>query len=145
MYAELARYLAPGSDAITDPAYEMYHGLIPLAVAKQLSQPGQQSASLQGTCSQSFLEGQQAGLMQTAGLPRPEPPTNAKAKFLTFFCVYIEPGVCGAAQVYFVSWFLTGTPQSLMQIHLATDACLLSNLAYLGPLTKLLFAQLPSG
>lgn len=79
MFLELGRYLAPGSDAITDPAYEMYHGLIPLLVAKQLSQPGQQSTNLQGTCSQSFLEGQQAGAVQTAGLPRPDPPTNAKA------------------------------------------------------------------
>ena len=82
MYAELGRYLAPGSDAITDPAYEAYHGLIPLTVAKQLSQPGQQRASLQGSCSQSFLEGQEAGVMQAAGLPRTDPPANAKVAVL---------------------------------------------------------------
>ena len=78
IYAELGRYLAPGSDALTDPAFEAYHGLVPLAVSKQLCQPGQQKADLQGSCSQSFLEGQQAGVMQTAGLPRPDPPANAK-------------------------------------------------------------------
>lgn len=78
IYAELGRFLAPGSDALTDPAFEAYHGLIPLAVAKQLCEPGQQSVSLQGSCSQSFLEAQQGGVMQTAGLPRPDSPANAK-------------------------------------------------------------------
>ena len=78
MYAEIARCLAAGSDSITDPAYEVYHALFPLAAAKQLSEPGQKTAKLQGACKQSFLEGQQAGVLQAAGLPRPDPPANPK-------------------------------------------------------------------
>lgn len=80
IYAEIARCLAAGSDSVTDPAYEVYHALFPLAAAKQLSEPGQTTAKLQGACKQSFLEGQQAGVVQTAGLPRPDPPTNPKVR-----------------------------------------------------------------
>ncbi|KAA6417329.1 MAG: tetratricopeptide repeat 18, partial [Trebouxia sp. A1-2] len=80
LYLELARFLAPGTDTLTDPAFEAYHGLAAVPVAAQLSEPGQKVANLQAVVSMSYLEGQQAGSLAHPGLPRPDPPANPKAK-----------------------------------------------------------------
>ncbi len=78
LYLELARFLAPGTDTLVDPAFEAYHGLAAVPVAAQLSEPGQKVASLQAVVSMSYLEGQQAGSLAQPGLPRPDPPANPK-------------------------------------------------------------------
>ncbi len=78
LYLELARFLGPGTDALTDPAFEAYHGLAAVPVAAQLSEPGQKVANLQAVVSMSYLEGQQAGSLAQPGLPRPDPPANPK-------------------------------------------------------------------
>ena len=78
VYLELARYLAPGTDTLIDPAFEVYHGLAAVPVAAQLSEPGQKVANLQAVISMSYLEGQQAGSLVQPGLPRPDPSANAK-------------------------------------------------------------------
>ena len=78
MYLELARYLAPGTDTLTDPAFETYHGVAAIQMASHLSEPGQTEANLKAVVIMSYLEAQQAGTLPQPGLPRPDPPTNAK-------------------------------------------------------------------
>ena len=78
LYLELARYLAPGTDTLTDPAFEAYHGLAAVPVADQLSEPGRTAATLQGVVTLAYLAGQQAGALPQPGLPSPDPPANAK-------------------------------------------------------------------
>ena len=51
---ELARFLAPGSDTLTDPAYEAYHGLASVPVAAQLAEPGQKVATFEAVVSMPF-------------------------------------------------------------------------------------------
>lgn len=80
MYLELARYLAPGTDTLTDPAFEVYHGVAAIPVPEQLSEPGQTQANLQAVVSMAYLEAQQAGTLPQPGLPRPDPPANPKAR-----------------------------------------------------------------
>ncbi|KAL3133579.1 hypothetical protein ABBQ38_007426 [Trebouxia sp. C0009 RCD-2024] len=82
VYLELARYLAPGTDTLTDPAFEVYHGVAALAVPEQLSEPGQTKADLQAVVTMAYLEAQQAGTLPQPGLPRPDPPANPKARQL---------------------------------------------------------------
>ena len=78
LYLELARYIAAGTDTLTDPAFEVYHGLAAVPVAEQLSMPGQMVANLQAVVSMAYLQAQQAGTLSQPGLLRPDPPTNAK-------------------------------------------------------------------
>lgn len=82
MYLELARFLAPGTDTLTDPAFEAYHGLAAVPVAAQLSEPGQKVAELQAVVTMSYLEGQQAGTLTQPALPPPDPPANPKVTCL---------------------------------------------------------------
>eukprot|EP00891_Asterochloris_glomerata_P001607 jgi/Astpho2/1607/fgenesh1_pg.00028_%23_15_t len=42
---ELGRYLTPGTDALTDPAYEAYHGIAEASVGKLLAEPGRTSVA----------------------------------------------------------------------------------------------------
>ena len=78
LHLELARYLAPGTDTLTDPAFDVYHGLAAIPMAGQLSEPGQTEANLQAVVSMAYLQAQQAGTFPQPALPRPDPPTNAK-------------------------------------------------------------------
>ena len=78
VYLEFARYLAPGTDSLTDPAFETYHGVAAVSLAGHLSEPGQTEANLQAVVTMAYLEAQQAGTLPQPGLPRPDPPTNAK-------------------------------------------------------------------
>lgn len=78
MYLELARYLAPGTDTLTDPAFEVYHGVAAIPLPDQLSEPGQTKAHLHAVVTMAYLEAQQAGILPQPGLPRPDPPTNPK-------------------------------------------------------------------
>ena len=79
LYIELARILAPGSDALTDPAYEAYHGLAVVPVAAQLADPGQKVATSETVVSMSCAPGQQA--IPQPALPRPEASANPKVSF----------------------------------------------------------------
>lgn len=78
VHLELARYLAPGTDSLTDPAFETYHGVAAIPLAGHLSEPGQTEANLQAVVTMAYLEAQQAGTLPQPGLPRPDPPTNVK-------------------------------------------------------------------
>ncbi|KAK9819945.1 hypothetical protein WJX72_004242 [[Myrmecia] bisecta] len=80
LMVELARYLLPGNDNLTDPAFELYHGVGSLDVAEQLLEPGRVQAEGEAACSASFLGAQQAGRLATPALLPPEAPLNAKAK-----------------------------------------------------------------
>lgn len=93
LYLELARYLAAGTDTLTDPAFEVYHGLAAVHVAEQLSEPGQMVAKLQAVVTMAYLEAQQAGTLTQPGLPRPDPPTNAKVRH-SFVCFVKACVVC---------------------------------------------------
>lgn len=84
VYLELARYLAPGTDTLTDPAFEIYHGIAAIPMAGHLSEPGQTEANLQAVMTMAYLEAQQAGTLPQPGLPRPDPPANAKVNHITF-------------------------------------------------------------
>ena len=76
---ELGRYLTPGTDTLTDPAYEAYHGIAEAPVGKQLAEPGRTSVSFSAAVKLGCQEAVQEGLLPQAGLPAPEPSTNAKA------------------------------------------------------------------
>ena len=88
VYLELARYLAPGTDTLTDPAFETYHGVAAIPMAGHLSEPGQTDANLQAVVAMSYLEAQQAGTLPQPGLPRPDPTTNAKVYQTAFACIF---------------------------------------------------------
>lgn len=87
VYLELARYLAPGTDALIDPAFETYHGVAAIPMAGHLSEPGQTETNLQAVVAMAYLEAQQAGTLPQPGLPRPDVPTNSKVYQTAFACI----------------------------------------------------------
>ena len=76
---ERGRYLTPGTDALTDPAYEAYHGIAEASVGKLLAEPGRTSVAFSAAVKLGCQEAIQGGLLPQAGLPAPEPSSNAKA------------------------------------------------------------------
>ena len=77
---ELGRCLAPGTDTLTDPAYEAYHGIAEAPVGKQLAEPGRTSVAFSAAVKLGCQEAVQGGLLPQAGLPAPEASSNAKAR-----------------------------------------------------------------